>query len=112
MTKIIPQLAVLLSISAALSSAFQTRAFAATRRSYYLSPLRSATTDEEEVVVEKEVPTTDAAVEEVDCIVIGSGIGGLSCAGLLAATGRTVKVLEKHYEIGGCAHEFYMDLNG
>ena len=51
-------------------------------------------------------------VEEVDCIVIGSGIGGLSCAGLLAATGRTVKVLEKHYEIGGCAHEFYMDMNG
>lgn len=50
--------------------------------------------------------------EEVDCIVIGSGIGGLSCAGLLAATGRTVKVLEKHYEIGGCAHEFYVDLDG
>ena len=38
-----------------------------------------------------------ATDEEVDCIVIGSGIGGLSCAGLLAATGRTVKVLEKHY---------------
>jgi heterodisulfide reductase subunit A-like polyferredoxin len=26
--------------------------------------------------------------EEVDCIVIGSGIGGLSCASLLAATGK------------------------
>ena len=37
-----------------------------------------------------------ATDEEVDCIVIGSGIGGLSCAGLLAATGRKVKVLEKH----------------
>lgn len=56
--------------------------------------------------------TAIAADEEVDCIVIGSGIGGLSCAGLLAATGRTVKVLERHYEIGGCAHEFYMDMNG
>ena len=57
--------------------------------------------------------TTNAEVEEeVDCIVIGSGIGGLSCAGLLAATGRKVKVLEKHYEIGGCAHEFYMNLDG
>eukprot|EP00580_Thalassiosira_gravida_P002086 CAMPEP_0201607112 /NCGR_PEP_ID=MMETSP0492-20130828/6341_1 /ASSEMBLY_ACC=CAM_ASM_000837 /TAXON_ID=420259 /ORGANISM="Thalassiosira gravida, Strain GMp14c1" /LENGTH=622 /DNA_ID=CAMNT_0048071649 /DNA_START=63 /DNA_END=1931 /DNA_ORIENTATION=- len=54
----------------------------------------------------------NSEVEEVDCIVIGSGIGGLSCAGLLAATGRTVKVVEKHYEIGGCAHEFYMDMNG
>jgi hypothetical protein len=53
-----------------------------------------------------------ALEEEVDCIVIGSGIGGLSCASLLAATGRKVKVLEKHFEIGGCAHEFYMDMNG
>eukprot|EP00956_Cyclotella_meneghiniana_P009953 scaffold13753_cov65-Cyclotella_meneghiniana.AAC.12 len=50
--------------------------------------------------------------EEVDCIVIGSGIGGLSCASLLAATGRSVAVFEKHYEIGGCAHEFYVDING
>mmetsp|Transcript_32620 Transcript_32620/g.78994 ORF Transcript_32620/g.78994 Transcript_32620/m.78994 type:complete len:158 (+) Transcript_32620:86-559(+) len=56
--------------------------------------------------------TTSEEEEVVDCIVIGSGIGGLSCAGLLAATGRTVKVLEKHYEIGGCAHEFYMDTAG
>ena len=51
-------------------------------------------------------------VVEVDCIIIGSGIGGLSCASLLAATGRTVTVLERHYELGGCAHEFYMDMNG
>ena len=28
---------------------------------------------------------------------------------LLAATGRSVKVLERHYEIGGCAHEFHVD---
>lgn len=64
-------------------------------------------------VVEGEAATDSrTADEEVDCIVIGSGIGGLSCAGLLAATGRTVKVLEKHYEIGGCAHEFYMNMEG
>jgi phytoene dehydrogenase-like protein len=47
--------------------------------------------------------------EVVDVVVVGSGIGGLSCAGLLAATGRTVRVLERHYEIGGCAHEFHVD---
>ncbi|KAL3791926.1 hypothetical protein ACHAW5_010332 [Stephanodiscus triporus] len=47
--------------------------------------------------------------EVVDCVVIGSGIGGLSCAGLLAASGRTVKVFESHYEAGGCAHEFHVD---
>mmetsp|Transcript_17886 Transcript_17886/g.37367 ORF Transcript_17886/g.37367 Transcript_17886/m.37367 type:complete len:620 (-) Transcript_17886:116-1975(-) len=56
--------------------------------------------------------TWSTATDEVDCIVIGSGIGGLSCAALLAATGRKVKVLEKHYELGGCAHEFYMDMEG
>ncbi|KAJ1458090.1 hypothetical protein M885DRAFT_461295 [Pelagophyceae sp. CCMP2097] len=52
------------------------------------------------------------ASEEVDVIVIGSGIGGLSCAGLLAAKGRKVTVLEAHYELGGCAHEFAVGLDG
>ncbi|EGB11873.1 hypothetical protein AURANDRAFT_1318, partial [Aureococcus anophagefferens] len=41
-----------------------------------------------------------------DVVVIGSGIGGLSCAGLLAAAGKRVCVLESHYEFGGCAHEY------
>ena len=53
-----------------------------------------------------------AAVEEFDVVVIGSGIGGLSCASLLAAAGREVCVLEAHYEIGGCAHEYDVDLDG
>ena len=45
-------------------------------------------------------------------VVIGSGIGGLSCASMLAASGKRVKVLEKHYEIGGCAHEYAVDKKG
>lgn len=53
-----------------------------------------------------------ALPEEVDVVVIGSGIGGLSCAGLLAATGLQVAVLEAHYELGGCAHEFAVDMRG
>lgn len=52
------------------------------------------------------------AATEVDYVVIGSGFGGLSCAGLLASRGYSVAVLEQHYEIGGCAHEFNVNLDG
>ena len=39
-------------------------------------------------------------------VVIGSGIGGLSCACLLARYGRRVTVVESHEHAGGCAHSF------
>eukprot|EP00941_MAST-03F_sp_MAST-3F-sp1_P005986 g5986.t1 len=42
----------------------------------------------------------------IDDIVIGSGIGGMYTAACLAKTGRCVLVLEQHYVIGGCCHEF------
>ena len=45
-------------------------------------------------------------------MVVGSGLGGLSCAALLASRGLSVAVLEAHYEIGGCAHEFSVGLDG
>jgi len=42
-----------------------------------------------------------------DAIVVGSGLGGLSTAGLLSKINKKrVLVLEKHYEIGGLTHEF------
>jgi all-trans-retinol 13,14-reductase len=42
-----------------------------------------------------------------DAIVIGSGIGGMSCASLLAQLGgKRVLVLEKHFKPGGFTHEF------
>eukprot|EP01038_Epipyxis_sp_PR26KG_P007463 gene7463-10173_t len=44
--------------------------------------------------------------EEVDYVVIGSGIGGLSCAALLRWYGYSVQVLESHYLPGGVAHSF------
>ena len=48
--------------------------------------------------------------ENWDAIVIGSGIGGLSAAGLLAAVGgKRVLVLEKHSEPGGLTHVFRRD---
>jgi all-trans-retinol 13,14-reductase len=45
-----------------------------------------------------------------DAVVIGSGIGGLTVAALLAAQGRRVCVLEQHYTAGGYTHSY--DRNG
>ena len=45
-----------------------------------------------------------------DVVVIGSGIGGLTSAGLLARTaGKRVLVLERHTEPGGLTHTFRRD---
>lgn len=43
---------------------------------------------------------------ETDIVVIGSGIGGLSCAALLARYGFKVIVCESHSLAGGAAHGF------
>jgi all-trans-retinol 13,14-reductase len=46
--------------------------------------------------------------ERWDAIVIGSGIGGLTAAVLLAVHGgKRVLVLERHYEAGGFTHTFH-----
>ena len=47
---------------------------------------------------------------EADVVVIGSGLGGLCCAGLLARYGQDVLVLESHDRPGGAAHSF--DIKG
>lgn len=47
------------------------------------------------------------AAGEFDAIVIGSGIGGLATAALMARCGgKRVLVLERHYEAGGFTHTF------
>lgn len=47
----------------------------------------------------------------IDTIVIGSGMGGLSCAAILARLGHKVLVLEQHNDVaGGGTHQF--DLGG
>jgi phytoene dehydrogenase-like protein len=44
----------------------------------------------------------------VDAIVIGSGMGGLSCAAVLSRMGQRVLVLEQHYVAGGGSHMFQL----
>lgn len=41
-----------------------------------------------------------------DVIVIGSGLGGLICARQLAQSGRSVLVLERHHQPGGCLQSY------
>ena len=48
----------------------------------------------------------DKIPSNIDAIVIGSGIGGLSVAALLAKTGKKVLVLEQHDQAGGCCHTY------
>ncbi|XP_048757507.2 all-trans-retinol 13,14-reductase-like [Ostrea edulis] len=43
----------------------------------------------------------------LDTIIVGSGMGGLSAGVLLARAGKRVLVLEQHDQAGGCCHTFH-----
>lgn len=56
---------------------------------------------------------------QYDAVVIGSGLGGLTCANRLAASGHSVLLLEHHVQLGGLAtwfkrggHIFDVSLHG
>ena len=49
---------------------------------------------------------TTADDNDWDAVVVGSGIGGLSCAAILATAGKRVLVCEAHDRAGGVAHDY------
>jgi len=50
--------------------------------------------------------SVDKVPKNLDVIVIGSGIGGLTAAATLAKAGKKVLLLEQHEQAGGCCHTF------
>ena len=48
----------------------------------------------------------DAVAPSYDVVILGGGIGGLTCANLLAQAGLTVLLVEQHYMIGGYCSTF------
>ncbi len=46
------------------------------------------------------------AADYYDCVVIGSGLAGLTAANTLARSGQSVLLLEQHYKLGGMATWF------
>lgn len=57
------------------------------------------------------LPDSEEGEGEIDYLIIGSGMSGLSCGAILSRLGRKVVVLEQHYDVaGGGTHMF--DLKG
>jgi len=50
--------------------------------------------------------------EQWDAVVIGSGLGGLSCGAYLAAAGKRTLVLESHHVAGGNSQDFRRKIHG
>merc|ERR1712003_614189 len=48
----------------------------------------------------------DKIPTDLDAIIIGSGIGGMTTGAILARAGKQVLVLEQHDQAGGCCHTF------
>jgi phytoene dehydrogenase-like protein len=63
-------------------------------------------------VTESPISRTSASNGPWDAIVIGSGLGGLTCAAYLSAAGKRTLVLESHYVAGGNSQSFRRKYQG
>ena len=48
----------------------------------------------------------DKVPNQLDAIIIGSGIGGMATGAIMAKAGKRVLILEQHDQAGGCCHTF------
>jgi all-trans-retinol 13,14-reductase len=68
---------------------------------------RSISSDNDSIITEGfSSKKIESISNKIDCIVIGSGISGLTTASLLARRGKKVLVLEQHDRLGGATHTF------
>lgn len=62
--------------------------------------------DGDELGCERDGFSKKKVPEDLDAIIIGSGIGGLACGAMLSRAGKRVLVVEQHYIAGGSTHVF------
>jgi len=95
-----PFILLFLCLSIQRASSFTIPSHLSRRKKLNASPSFSTKVEGIAEDLSQEIPT------EVDAIVIGAGIGGLSCAALSAKYGLETLCVEAHDVPGGCAHSF------
>ena len=54
----------------------------------------------------KQVFSMKKVPQNLDAIIVGSGIGALSAGALLSKAGKRILILEQHDQAGGCCHTY------